>query len=131
MQVKQCNLQNIRAKFVHVACNWMAASTFDGCICVLLLVIAYVVYNIINQFVQDLKLKFFFLQTLQTILNNYTTRQNILVFYKKLPTYNPQKTTGHKPVNNFVKSSIKRRLCKQNNCWIWFSNTPVMSPKLL
>jgi site-specific DNA-methyltransferase (adenine-specific) len=27
------------------------------------------------------------------------------VFYKKLPTYNPQKTTGHKPVNNFVKSS--------------------------
>jgi hypothetical protein len=31
--------------------------------------------------------------------------ENILVFYKKLPTYNPQKTTGHKPVNNFVKSS--------------------------
>ena len=27
----------------------------------------------------------------------------ILVFYKKLPTYNPQKTTGHKPVNSYTK----------------------------
>ena len=27
--------------------------------------------------------------------------ENILVFYKKLPTYNPQKTTGHKPTNYF------------------------------
>ena len=25
--------------------------------------------------------------------------ENILVFYRKLPTYNPQKTTGHKPMN--------------------------------
>tara|TARA_R110002050_G_C8766365_1_gene500046 strand:- start:60 stop:776 length:717 start_codon:yes stop_codon:yes gene_type:complete len=25
--------------------------------------------------------------------------ENILLFYKKLPTYNPQKTTGHKPSN--------------------------------
>lgn len=25
--------------------------------------------------------------------------ENILVFYKKLPVYNPQKTTGHKPAN--------------------------------
>jgi site-specific DNA-methyltransferase (adenine-specific) len=31
--------------------------------------------------------------------------ENILIFYRKLPVYNPQKTTGHKPVNNFVKSS--------------------------
>tara|TARA_R110002050_G_scaffold554_1_gene4028 strand:+ start:6988 stop:7737 length:750 start_codon:yes stop_codon:yes gene_type:complete len=30
--------------------------------------------------------------------------ENILVFYKQLPTYNPQKTTGHKPVNNYTKS---------------------------
>tara|TARA_R110000851_G_scaffold4430_3_gene18039 strand:- start:302 stop:1042 length:741 start_codon:yes stop_codon:yes gene_type:complete len=29
--------------------------------------------------------------------------ENILVFYKNLPTYNPQKTTGHKPVNKYVK----------------------------
>lgn len=29
--------------------------------------------------------------------------ENILVFYKKLPTYNPQKTCGHKPVNTFTK----------------------------
>jgi site-specific DNA-methyltransferase (adenine-specific) len=26
-----------------------------------------------------------------------------LVFYKKKPTYNPQKTTGHKPVNSYTK----------------------------
>lgn len=30
--------------------------------------------------------------------------ENILVFYKSLPTYNPQKTTGHKPVNSYVKT---------------------------
>lgn len=31
------------------------------------------------------------------------SHENILVFYKKLPTYNPQKTTGHKPVNSYTK----------------------------
>jgi DNA modification methylase len=29
--------------------------------------------------------------------------ENILVFYKKLPTYNPQKTEGHNPVNSYTK----------------------------
>ncbi len=29
--------------------------------------------------------------------------ENILVFYNKLPKYNPQKTTGHSPVNTYVK----------------------------
>lgn len=29
--------------------------------------------------------------------------ENVLVFYKKTPTYNPQKTLGHKPVNSFTK----------------------------
>lgn len=29
--------------------------------------------------------------------------ENVLVFYKNPPTYNPQKTTGHKPVNSFTK----------------------------
>lgn len=29
--------------------------------------------------------------------------ENVLVFYDKLPVYNPQKTTGHKPVNSFTK----------------------------
>jgi len=34
--------------------------------------------------------------------------ENILVFYKNLPTYNPQKTTGHKPMNSGVRrSSLK------------------------
>lgn len=31
--------------------------------------------------------------------------ENILVFYKHLPTYNPQKTYGHKPVNKYKKHS--------------------------
>lgn len=29
--------------------------------------------------------------------------ENILVFYKNLPTYNPQKTTGHNPINSYTK----------------------------
>ena len=29
--------------------------------------------------------------------------ENILVFYKKLPIYNPQKTTGHKPIHSYTK----------------------------
>mgnify|MGYP003543298980 FL=1 len=29
--------------------------------------------------------------------------ENILVFYDKLPTYNPQKTLGHKPANCYTK----------------------------
>ena len=29
--------------------------------------------------------------------------ERILVFYKKPPVYNPQKTHGHKPVNSYVK----------------------------
>lgn len=34
--------------------------------------------------------------------------ESILIFYKKLPTYNPQKTTGHKPMNSGVRrSSLK------------------------
>lgn len=31
--------------------------------------------------------------------------ENILVFYKNLPTYNAQKTQGHKPVNKYKKHS--------------------------
>ena len=29
--------------------------------------------------------------------------ENILVFYKNAPTYNPQKTNGHKPINSYIK----------------------------
>lgn len=31
--------------------------------------------------------------------------EDILVFYKKQPTYNPQKTKGHSPVHSFTKHS--------------------------
>lgn len=39
--------------------------------------------------------------------NRMPLRQHIdiPVFYAKLPTYNPQKTTGHKPVNKYKKHS--------------------------
>jgi len=30
--------------------------------------------------------------------------ENILVFYKKRPKYNPQKTIGHKPMNTYTKT---------------------------
>ncbi len=33
--------------------------------------------------------------------------ENILVFYKKLPTYNPQKTAGHKPMNTVYEKREK------------------------
>lgn len=29
--------------------------------------------------------------------------ENILVFYKNLPVYNPQKTTGHQPIHSYTK----------------------------
>jgi site-specific DNA-methyltransferase (adenine-specific) len=29
--------------------------------------------------------------------------ENVLIFYERLPTYNPQKTTGHRPVNSYTK----------------------------
>ena len=29
--------------------------------------------------------------------------ENVLIFYKKLPTYNPQKTTGHAHVHSYTK----------------------------
>ena len=29
--------------------------------------------------------------------------ESVLVFYKKLPTYNPQKTVGHPPVHSYTK----------------------------
>ncbi|WDF02920.1 DNA-methyltransferase [Shouchella hunanensis] len=33
------------------------------------------------------------------------SHEEILVFYKKLPSYNPQKTIGHRPVNSFTKNT--------------------------
>lgn len=33
------------------------------------------------------------------------SHENVLVFYKKPPTYNPQKTTGHKPMNSYTKKA--------------------------
>lgn len=40
--------------------------------------------------------------------------ENILVFYKNLPTYNPQKTNGHKPINSYTKY-----ISTQNNTEIY------------
>ena len=40
--------------------------------------------------------------------------ENILIFYKKQPTYNPQKTTGHTAVNKYTKY-----IATQNNSQIY------------
>jgi site-specific DNA-methyltransferase (adenine-specific) len=40
--------------------------------------------------------------------------ENILVFYKNLPTYNPQKTYGHSPINSYTKY-----IATQNNTEIY------------
>lgn len=37
--------------------------------------------------------------------------ENVMIFYNKLPTYNPQKTTGHKPANF--------RTTKANSCELY------------
>ena len=34
-----------------------------------------------------------------------SAHENVLVFYKKQPTYNPQKTYGHKPMNSYTKKA--------------------------
>lgn len=36
--------------------------------------------------------------------------ENILTFYEKLPTYNPQKTTGHRPANSYTKHTTDGEL---------------------
>jgi len=35
------------------------------------------------------------------------THEDIMLFYKKQPTYNPQMSTGHKPTNSCVRKSIE------------------------
>ena len=40
--------------------------------------------------------------------------ENILVFYKKLPTYNPQMTEGHTPIHSYTKY-----ISTQNNTEIY------------
>jgi len=40
--------------------------------------------------------------------------EDIIVFYKKQPTYNPQKTTGHKPSHKRGKKALEGEV---NNCY--------------
>jgi len=40
--------------------------------------------------------------------------ENILIFYKNLPTFNPQKTTGHKPINSYTK---KKDVCNKTDVY--------------
>lgn len=46
--------------------------------------------------------------------------ENILVFYKKLPTYNPQKTTGHK---RKVSTAVHKRNSKKSDVYNDYSLT--------
>jgi len=40
--------------------------------------------------------------------------ENILVFYKEMPTFNPQKTEGHKPINSYTK---KAEVCNKTQIY--------------
>jgi DNA modification methylase len=42
--------------------------------------------------------------------------EDILVFYKRQPIYNPQKSQGHKPVNNFYTRHTGSNYGKADNC---------------
>lgn len=48
--------------------------------------------------------------------------ENLMVFYKKQPLYNPQKTQGHKPVNTFTK-----RKEVADKCELYNKNTKTVS----
>jgi len=48
--------------------------------------------------------------------------ENLMVFYKKQPVYNPQKTEGHKPVNSFTK-----RKEVADKCELYNKNTKTVS----
>lgn len=41
--------------------------------------------------------------------------ENLMVFYKKQPLYNPQMTSGHKPVNKFTKKKLVADKCEIYN----------------
>lgn len=46
--------------------------------------------------------------------------ENILVFYRKLPTYNPQKTTGH---TRKVSTAAHKRNCLKSDCYGEYGDT--------
>ena len=48
--------------------------------------------------------------------------ENVLVFYKKLPTFHPQKTEGHKPLNSYTKY-----ISTQNNTELYGKMTKELS----
>lgn len=48
--------------------------------------------------------------------------ENILVFYKKLPTYNPQKTTGHKRKSS-VRGDINTECYGRAKKRVWYNST--------
>jgi len=58
--------------------------------------------------------------------------ENICIFYKKLPVYNPQKTTGHKPINkvnpkyNIPEPEVKRNY---NHVAQTFGNTGTVTDR--
>ena len=75
-----------------------------------ILLFAQVPFNIIlgNSNIEQLRYEWIWEKTTATGHLNANrmpmkAHENIMVFYNKLPTYNPQKTTGHPPVNSYTK----------------------------
>ena len=44
--------------------------------------------------------------------------EDVVIFYSKPPTYNPQKTTGHKPVNSYTKHTSDGETMGKTKCGI-------------
>lgn len=51
--------------------------------------------------------------------------ENVLIFYKKLPTYNPQMTEGHMPVHSYTKHTTDKQVQKQKRVEL-FENKDVV-----
>lgn len=80
-----------------------------------------------NSNLKDLKYEIIWEKTQATGFQNakkmpMKAHENILIFYKKAPTYNPQKTTGHKPINKYTKY-----LTTQNNTNLYGKMTKEIS----
>lgn len=66
--------------------------------------------KLINSNPEWFKLDYIWVKNKKTGFLNSSKRplvqhESILLFYNKQPTYNPQKTTGHKPVNSYTKNN--------------------------
>ncbi len=64
--------------------------------------------------------------------------ENLLVFYKKLPTYNPQMTEGHEPIHSYTKyittqghlNAKKMPMKAHENLLVFYKKLPTYNPQM-